>query len=108
MGQFSKKHALLGHANAGSAILTDPEAQKTLETPARSIGFTRIEVTDPRRHDTIISYTSQLAHVVSSAYIKSLTSALTLGFIAGKRSESGTQTAPGRGPAAPASKRLAG
>ena len=58
--------------------LTDPEAQKTLETLARSIGFTRIEVTDPKRHDTIISYTSQLAHVVSSAYIKSPTSALTV------------------------------
>ena len=63
--------------------LTDPEARKTLEALARSIGFTRIEVTDPQRHDTIISYTSQLAHVVSSAYIKSPTSALTLGFTAG-------------------------
>ena len=63
--------------------MTDPEAQKTLEALARSIGFTRIEVTDPQRHDTIISYTSQLAHVVSSAYIKSPTSALTLGFTAG-------------------------
>ena len=63
--------------------LTDPAAQKTLEALARSIGFTRIEITDPHRHDTIISYTSQLAHVVSSAYIKSPTSALTLGFTAG-------------------------
>ena len=42
-----------------------------------------MEITDPVRHDTIISYTSQLAHVVSSAYIKSPTSALTLGFTAG-------------------------
>lgn len=63
--------------------LTDPEAQKTLEQLATAIGFSRIQITDPQRHDTIISYTSQLAHVVSSAYIKSPTSALTLGFTAG-------------------------
>ena len=63
--------------------LTDPEAVETLRELAGAIGFTRVEITDPLRHDTIISYTSQLAHVVSSAYIKSPTSALTLGFTAG-------------------------
>ena len=63
--------------------LTDPAAVETLKTLASAIGFTRIEITDPTRHDTIISYTSQLAHVVSSAYIKSPTAALTLGFTAG-------------------------
>lgn len=63
--------------------LTDPEAVETLKELATAMGFTRIEMTDPARHDTIIAYTSQLAHVVSSAYIKSPTSALTLGFTAG-------------------------
>lgn len=63
--------------------LTDQESVKTLSELMTSIGFTRIEITTPQRHDTIISYTSQLAHVVSSAYIKSPTSALTLGFTAG-------------------------
>lgn len=63
--------------------LTDGDAVETLRTLASAIGFTRIEITDPQRHDTIISYTSQLAHVVSSAYIKSPTAALTLGFTAG-------------------------
>lgn len=63
--------------------LTDPAAIETLRELAGAIGFTRIEITDPLRHDTIISYTSQLAHVVSSAYIKSPTAALTLGFTAG-------------------------
>ncbi len=63
--------------------LTDPAAVETLKALASAIGFTRIELTDPMRHDTIISYTSQLAHVVSSAYIKSPTAALTLGFTAG-------------------------
>lgn len=62
---------------------TDPAAVETLKELATSIGFTRIEITDPLRHDTIISYTSQLAHVVSSAYIKSPTAELTLGFTAG-------------------------
>ncbi len=63
--------------------LTDPAAVQTLKELALSIGFSRVEITDPKRHDTVISYTSQLAHVVSSAYIKSPTSALTLGFTAG-------------------------
>lgn len=62
---------------------TDPGAVETLKELAAAIGFTRIEITDPVRHDTIISYTSQLAHVVSSAYIKSPTAELTLGFTAG-------------------------
>ena len=63
--------------------LTDPEAVETLRALSSAIGFTRVEITDPLHHDTIISYTSQLAHVVSSAYIKSPTSSLTLGFTAG-------------------------
>ena len=34
-------------------------------------GFTKIIESTPTRHDEIIAYTSQLAHVVSSAYVKS-------------------------------------
>jgi len=34
------------------------------------IGFARFVVTDPRRHDEMIAYTSQLAHAVSSAYVR--------------------------------------
>ncbi len=63
--------------------LTDEGAVKTLSSLARAIGFSRVQITDPHRHDVIISYTSQLAHVVSSAYIKSPTSGMTLGFTAG-------------------------
>lgn len=36
----------------------------------RSLGFGHIELTTPRHHDKMIAYTSQLAHVVSSAYIR--------------------------------------
>ena len=46
-------------------------------------GFDRFTVTTPERHDQVIAYTSQLAHVVSNAYVKSPTLALRTGFSAG-------------------------
>lgn len=36
-----------------------------------SVGFSRVSVMTPQRHDELIAYTSQLAHVVSNAYVKS-------------------------------------
>lgn len=48
-----------------------------------SLGFHRITVTTAREHDKIIAYTSQLAHIASSAYVKSPTSLQNLGFSAG-------------------------
>ncbi len=35
-----------------------------------SLGFRRVQFTTPRVHDEMIAYTSQLAHIVSSAYVK--------------------------------------
>lgn len=46
-------------------------------------GFDKFTVTTPERHDGVIAYTSQLAHVVSNAYVKSPTLALRQGFAAG-------------------------
>lgn len=46
-------------------------------------GFDKFTVTTPERHDEVIAYTSQLAHVVSNAYVKSPTLALRRGFAAG-------------------------
>ena len=46
-------------------------------------GFDKFTVTTPDRHDEVIAYTSQLAHVVSNAYVKSPTLALRQGFAAG-------------------------
>lgn len=43
----------------------------------------KITITTPEEHDKIIAYTSQLAHVVSSAYIKSPTSKKQNGFTGG-------------------------
>ena len=47
------------------------------------IGFARFVVTDPKHHDEMIAYTSQLAHVVSSAYVRDPLAAKHLGFSAG-------------------------
>ncbi len=48
-----------------------------------SIGFGNITVVSPEQHDRIIAYTSQLAHVVASAYIKSPTALEHTGMSAG-------------------------
>lgn len=46
-------------------------------------GFNKISVTTSEKHDEMIAFTSQLAHVVSSAYIKSPTALSHKGFSAG-------------------------
>lgn len=53
---------------------------KELLEPA---GFARISVTTAEKHDETIAFTSQLAHVVSNAYIKSPTALVHSGFSAG-------------------------
>ena len=50
---------------------TDKNAVYLVVKLAKSIGFGKIVVTSPHEHDKTIAYTSQLAHVVSSAYVKS-------------------------------------
>ena len=47
------------------------------------LGLKRIVTTDPENHDRMIAYTSQLAHVVSSAYIKSPSAQEHKGYSAG-------------------------
>lgn len=46
-------------------------------------GFGSITVTDADKHDEIIAFTSQLAHIVSNAYVKSPTAKVHKGFSAG-------------------------
>lgn len=48
-----------------------------------AIGFAHFSVATPEEHDRIIAYTSQLPHVVSSAFIESPTAADHTGFSAG-------------------------
>lgn len=71
-----------------SMILTPPR-DADLETLAwlkdffLSIGFRRVQFTTPKEHDEMIAYTSQLAHVVSSAYVKCPLAQKHRGFSAG-------------------------
>ena len=48
-----------------------------------SLGFGRITITTAQEHDRVIAYTSQLAHILSSAYIKSDTAMSHTGISAG-------------------------
>ncbi len=61
-----------------------PQAKlNLLEDFAYSIHFKKVVFASPEEHDQIIAFTSQLAHIVSNAYIKSPTHQKQLGFSAG-------------------------
>ena len=62
---------------------TDSAIVERLKAIFGKIGFARFVVTSPSRHDEMIAYTSQLAHVVSSAYVRDELSGSHLGFSAG-------------------------
>lgn len=69
-------HATATLFDNASMILTPPRGTdiQTLEMLKhfwRELGFGRVVMTTPENHDRVIAYTSQLAHVVSSAYIRS-------------------------------------
>ena len=84
-----------GYANAtpdlfaGASMIFTPyewtasDAVERLKSIFSEIGFARFVVTDPARHDEMIAYTSQLAHVVSSAYIRDELAKSQRGFSAG-------------------------
>lgn len=98
--QFVGGHPMAGteysgfdHASASlfqnaSMILTPPpgtdiQTLAELKHFFRELGFARVVMTTPAEHDRVISYTSQLAHVVSSAYVKSPEAMKHHGFSAG-------------------------
>ena len=62
---------------------TDTVALETVKSIALEIGFGKIITTSPVEHDRTIAYTSQLAHIVSSAYVKSPSIENESGFTAG-------------------------
>lgn len=62
---------------------TNIVALKQAELLFLSVGFSRVTITTAAEHDRVIAFTSQLAHVVSSAYIKSETAQKNSGFSAG-------------------------
>lgn len=62
---------------------TMPDTLENLNNLFTDIGFARIVFTTSDEHDRIIAYTSQLAHIASSAYIKSPEALRQRGFSAG-------------------------
>lgn len=71
-----------------SFIITKTENSKSevvneIEKLAYEIGFRKVVVSTPEEHDEVIAFTSQLAHVVSSAYVKSPSLTKQAGFSAG-------------------------
>lgn len=79
------KRALFNNASmvivpsAGTSI----EIVEKVKKLCLSIGFSNIKISDAETHDKVIAFTSQLAHVVSSSYIKSPTAYKHQGFSAG-------------------------
>ena len=59
------------------------EDVELLKKLASELGAGKIVVTSPDTHDKMIAYTSQLAHIVSSAYVKSPELGLECGFSGG-------------------------
>ena len=60
-----------------------PQERAWLKGFFLEIGFLRVQFTTPQEHDEMIAYTSQLAHVVSSAYVKCPLAQKHRGFSAG-------------------------
>lgn len=62
---------------------TDMLLLETLKAYFLDIGFAGLTFSDPEEHDRIIAFTSQLAHIASSAYVKSPEAQRRRGFSAG-------------------------
>ena len=80
-------HSTLGLFDKASMILVPVKADikriAFLKAFSIEIGFGSVVITTADKHDEIIAYTSQLAHLVSSSYIKSPTASQFMGFSAG-------------------------
>ena len=73
----------------GASMILTPSEDVSAEQLQRAqaffyeLGFGRMCICSPAEHDRMIAYTSQLAHVVSSAYVQSPASLSHVGFSAG-------------------------
>jgi prephenate dehydrogenase len=81
-------HAKKALFNNASMVLTPAkgtpiEVVQRIKLICMQIGFTNTQISTPEEHDRVIAFTSQLAHVVSSAYIKSPSALEHKGFSAG-------------------------
>lgn len=72
-----------------ASMILVPDKDEKIETLEKlksilvQIGFKSVTITTKEEHDRIIAYTSQLAHIVSNAYVKSPNSRVHKGFSAG-------------------------
>lgn len=62
---------------------TDMQLLETLKAFFLDVGFAGLTFSTPEEHDRIIAFTSQLAHIASSAYVKSPEAQRRRGFSAG-------------------------
>ena len=62
---------------------TDMQLLETLKAFFLDVGFAGLTFSTPEEHDRIIAFTSQLAHIASSAYVKSPEAQKRRGFSAG-------------------------
>ncbi len=65
------------------AVHDDIRLYERIKTLLAPVGFGKLSYTTAERHDELIAFTSQLAHVVSNAYVKSPTARSHEGFSAG-------------------------
>ncbi len=81
------KHSTATLFDKASMILVPVNASlkniSLLKEFSKEIGFGSVVITSATEHDRIIAFTSQLAHLVSSSYIKSDTADSFMGFSAG-------------------------
>lgn len=84
-GYVNSTADLFLNANFIVAPFDDSSDKNTeiLKSFAKEIGAGKIVVTAPENHDKMIAYTSQLAHIVSSAYVKSPELLVECGFSGG-------------------------
>lgn len=86
---FGYSHSLVNLFQGASLVMTKDPALcyhidwDELQKYVHALGFRKMVESTPETHDQIIAYTSQLAHVVSSAYIKSPTMLREEGYSAG-------------------------
>ena len=64
-------------------VFDDIELLDRVKTALEPAGFGSFSVTGPEEHDRMIAFTSQMAHVISGAFIKSPTAVSHKGFSAG-------------------------
>ena len=83
---FKYARANLFHGAPMVMVPLDPDDVELLEHAEKLLapaGFGKFSITTAEKHDEMIAFTSQMAHVISNAYIKSPTAGQHKGFSAG-------------------------